>query len=321
MAYLNPRTVAVMRAFLPSILRNPRRRFWCLSSLLLAGMLYHLSLAHYIYLPLPFNHSPDTDIWPVRAPAQAHLSELRAVSATALPSVDQNLSGLAYQPETQTLLAVQNRPTTLLRLLPSGRVLSTHALDGISDTEGIAYLGHGQIALVSEKHNQIVLARLPGGDEPISLHRAPTLQLPTGMFQNAGLEGITYVPQLDALFVVSEHSPRSIFRVDGICPQANACSFERARITDLSHWLEEAEFAKDLASVEYDPQRRSLVFLSEASGLLFELDLQGRPLGVRTFGEYADDPDMPQPEGLAFGPGRTLYVVSEPNLLFTFKPR
>lgn len=123
------------------------------------------------------------------------------------------------------------------------------------------------------------------------------------------------------MFVVSEHSPRGIFRIDGVCPQAGACSFQQARITDLSHWLDDAEFAKDLASVEYDPVRQGLVFLSEASGLLFEVDLQGRPLGVRTFGEYADDPELPQPEGLAFGPGHTLYVVSEPNLLFTFGKR
>lgn len=321
MAHLNPKVIAVMSFFSLSRLWEARWHRWCLSSLLLAGILYHLSVEHYIYLPLPFNHSPDEEIWPLQIRKQAHLSDFRVHSVKALPSVEKNLSGLAYQPEAGVLLAVQNRPTTLIRMLPSGRILSTHELQGISDTEGIAYLGHGQIALLSEKHNQIVLTRLPGGDDPIKLHDAPTLQMPEGMFENAGLEGITYVPHLDALFVVNEHSPRRIFRVDGICPKANACSFQHARITDLGHWLDEAEFAKDLASVEYDPQRRSLVFLSEASGLLFEVDLNGRPLGVRTFGEYDDDPDIPQPEGLAFGPNRTLYIVSEPNLLITLKKR
>lgn len=307
----------------------PRReshwRIWCLSCvLLLAGLVYYVSLTHYVFLPLPFNHSPDPDVWPVQAPRQAHLNDFQLTSVTAIPSMDRNLSGLAYQADAGALLAVQNRPATLTRMRTSGQVLSTHKLRDISDVEGIAYLRQGWIALLSEKDSQIVLTQLPQGDDdaPLELDNAPRLQLPERMFENAGPEGITYVPHLDALFVVMEHSPRDIFRIDGVCPQGAGCSFEHARITDLGHWLEDAEFAKDLASVEYDPARRSLVFLSEASNLLFELDLQGRPLAVRAFGDLADDPDMPQPEGLAFAPDDgMMFIVSEPNLLFTFQRR
>ena len=64
-----------------------------------------------------------------------------------------------------------------------------------------------------------------------------------------------------------------------------------------------------------------LLALSDESGLILELDVNGRPLSTMSLskGRQGLQKTVPQAEGIAMDDDGTLYLVSEPNLFYVFK--
>jgi uncharacterized protein YjiK len=244
--------------------------------------------------------------------------------------IDRNLSGLAFDAERQRLIAVINRPATLLTLDLDGRVTGRHRLRNASDVEGVAFLGGGRVALVEEGSQRILLATLPrdGKDADLDLRDAPSLRLDLGagtvpadadgakapgQRRNQGLEGIGYDLERDQLYVVKEHSPRALYRITGWGRPAQDAPAAFA-VEDLSAWLRQSVGATDLSSIEVDPDTGHLLLLSDESQSLVELDRRGARVGGTSL------EGVPQAEGVALGSDGTLYIVSEPNLFYRLRP-
>ncbi|MBP6862759.1 MAG: SdiA-regulated domain-containing protein [Neisseriaceae bacterium] len=238
--------------------------------------------------------------------------------AKPLVGVNQNLSGLTYMPEYDQLVAVVNRPGTLLVLQTDGEVLRRHPLTGVSDTEGVAYLGDGRVVVLQEKKRTIAVLTLPERDgEGIIADKAQMYPLPMAKQRNSGPEGIGYDAQTDTLYVVKEKAPTGLYSIQGIGRGTPIVH------RDLSHLLAATGFATDLSSVEFDPVGRRLLLLSDEAQALFTLSLEGELLQSRSLwpsvgGGFALP--MPQPEGVAIGANNHVYVVSEPNLFSVLAP-
>lgn len=235
-----------------------------------------------------------------------------------IPEIDKNLSGLAYMPEHDQLVAVVNRPGTLLVLSTEGKLLRRHPLTGVSDTEGVAYLGQNKVAVMQEKKRTIAVLTLPSQDGVgIVADKAQMYPLPMPKQRNSGPEGIGYDAETDTLYVVKEKDPTGLYAVQGVGRGGPIVH------TDLSHLLAQARFATDLSSVEFDPVGQRLLLLSDEAQALFTLSLDGKVLQRKSLwpskGSGFELP-MPQPEGVAIGANGFVYVVSEPNLFSVLGP-
>ena len=62
-----------------------------------------------------------------------------------LTDIADDASGLTYNADTHTLFAVVNSPALLFELSLAGEVLRQIPLQGFDDTEGLSYLGDGQL--------------------------------------------------------------------------------------------------------------------------------------------------------------------------------
>ena len=80
-------------------------------------------------------------------------------------------------------------------------------------------------------------------------------------------------------------------------------------------------FVRDLSSLQYDERSGHLLVLSDESGLILELDVDGRPLSTLSLnkGRQGLHKSVPQAEGMAMDDDGTLYLVSEPNLFYVFR--
>ena len=247
-----------------------------------------------------------------------NLTDYRLTYSRSISQIDDNLSGLSYWDDRDQLLAVLNRSPTILTLDMEGHITAQYPLDGISDTEGIAYLGNGQIALSDEKHGQIVLAQLPELPSTIDLTHAPKFSLGPADTNNSGLEGLEYDRTHDRLYAVKEHSPKAIFRITGLCANKLSCSFDDTHVEDLSHWLRSVGFIHDFSSVMIEPIRGHVILLSEQNQSLLELDNTGEPRSYRPLNLLPEDQNIPQAEGVTLDSMGNLYLVSEPNLFYIF---
>jgi uncharacterized protein YjiK len=250
------------------------------------------------------------------------------IDARAVTGVDRNLSGLAFNNDRQQLIAVINRPATLLTMDLEGRVLHRHRLRNATDVEAVAYLGNNRIALTEEGRSRIIVATLPSANNiEMDLRSANSIELDLGLRdadgsdnRNAGFEGLGYDQKRDYLYVVKEHSPRGMYRISGIGNQIETGQM-KVRVENLGSWLDKSSIGTDLSSVDVNDANGHVLLLSEESQSIVELDKSGVFANSMQINDVKGNRGgVPQAEGLALGQNGTLYMISEPNLFYRMTP-
>ena len=173
-------------------------------------------------------------------------------------------SGLTYDPLQKRLWTVVNKPTTLIALSTDGQVVATYPVKGMSDIDGVAWLGGNKLALVNGRRNRVVITEVPTTPQVLDVTRAFALVLrfTEGEDANYGFNGLGYDLKRDRLYLSKEHSPRALYRISGL-NNLQASDSRGLRIENISHWLNDVPFATDLSSVEVDPASGRVYLLCE----------------------------------------------------------
>lgn len=227
-----------------------------------------------------------------------------------------NASGLTWNEETETLFLILNDPPRIKELNRDGDILRAIRLDGFEDTEDLVHLGGTRFAVVEEQRRTLALINID--DETFSVDYAgvtPHLIEPeeTG---NNGLEGLTYDPRNEDFYAVREKRPRRIYRF------SLAEAPELARLTHPWDAQRYGNGLRDLSAIHFDSASGRLLLLSDESKGLLEVDGRGQVLSRMRLlaGEHGLPHDIPQAEGVTMDKHKTLFICSEPNLLYIFAP-
>lgn len=242
------------------------------------------------------------------------------IDAKPVVGIDRNLSAITYDSDQDRLLAVINGgPTELVVLSKRGELLERYPLHGFGDIEGVTYIGHGRVAVSDERAQQISIFQLPAQPRVVDISEARYFSLGINLNGNKGFEGVTYDAAGDRLFIVKERDPRQLYEVRGV-----AASLEgrmQLAIHDRSAWIADQVFATDLSDIHFDAQTGHLILLSDESRLLMELSGEGEMISYRSLNGMFSDVrhSAPHPEGVTIDNDGILYVVSEPNLFYSFQ--
>lgn len=234
--------------------------------------------------------------------------------------IEGNFSGLTYDPLQKRLWAVLNKPATLVALSTDGELLASYPLKGISDVNGIAWVGGNRIAMVNGKRNRVVITEIPPTPQPLDVTRSFSLILRFGENEdsNYGFDGLGYDLKRDRLYIAKEHSPRALYRISGL-NNLQSPESRGLRIENFSYWLDDIPFATDLSSVEVDSASGRVFLLSEESQMIVQLDGDsGEGRGMLSLSPKGGKP-MPRPEGVATDDMGNIYIVSEPNLFYRLR--
>jgi uncharacterized protein YjiK len=296
--------------------RSPRLRFISLGVTLLVA----LGAALHNHLPQRLYYGASTAraeaAWADRS---VWLPQYRSMSpAVVVEGVQDNLSGLTYDPRRDRLWAVTNDPAALLLLSKSGRVEGRYELEGFHDVEAVSWIDADLLLLAEERRGTQVLVEIPATIGPIPRAQARVLAFHAPSDENDGFEGSAYDVAGDTLFVVKERNPKRLLEYPQL--RATLARGELPTPIDRSGWLFPQVFAHDLSSIDFDPKSGHLLLLSDKSKRLFELGQQGALISFRslTRRDHAIGIDIPQAEGVALDAAGTLYIVSEPNLFYRF---
>lgn len=264
--------------------------------------------------------------WHGRVGGAAVASQLPIYQATieqrVVAGIDDNLSGLTYNPRTRSLFGVINRPPAVVELSTNGRLLRKMALSGAKDPEGIAHIRDDWFAIADERSNRIHWVQIGPDQSDISLHNGTSLQLDKPAIKNFGIEGLGWDSQRQQLFAVTEKWPMQVLVVDGpvLRPGEHVV---QTQVQSLQIQDTAGLPTTDLASIEVDPRSGNLLLLGEESSVLYEYTRAGELLGVMPLwsGMSGLTNTIGQPEGVAIDDEGTLYIVSEPNLFYRFEKR
>ena len=248
------------------------------------------------------------------------LSAYRAdIENLAIGGLKDNVSGLAYSPETGTLFAVINRQPEVAELSLDGRLLRRIPIEGGNDPEDIAHVEGNRFIIVEEGDQSLHWVTIGPETRSIAFGDGPHLRLNFGAYDNMGFEGVSWDKENGRLFVVQEMLPLRVLTIDGLESSIRSNTLD----LDVQEWQSadlSGFFSKDLSAVSVQPTG-NLLLLSHMSSMLVEYAPDGRALGMLALrqGMGGLDKTVAQAEGVTVGPDGTIYVVAEPNLFYRFK--
>jgi uncharacterized protein YjiK len=303
------------------VLRKPKRRHGLriVISVLLLGVLGTISSRFYWHQQL--FHSV-AQIW--RGGSQATGLWLPGfvpdVVAKPVEGIEEDISGITYDYDHDRLLTITNGGLMqIVALDRAGNVLERYLLEGFDDTEGLAYMGNGRVVVTEEGDQRLTFIQLPEKSATIRKGADPFITVGINLStNNKGFEGVTYDPVTDRLFVIKERDPRQLYEIDGVSKSLNGNL--SINLIDRTDWVNHEFFGRDIADAYYDPGTGHLIMLSEQSKLLIELDKEGRFVSYKSLLEGVKDffSSKSHPEGVTMDAQGHLYVVSEPNLFYSF---
>jgi uncharacterized protein YjiK len=240
------------------------------------------------------------------------------IEAKPVAGIEKNLSGLAFDPDRDLLWAVSNRPCVLLALNRSGEVMTRYQLEGFQDVEAVCYAGQGLLIVAEERRRNLVMIPVPQNGQSLRRDDFPFFTFQIGPADNRGFEGLGYDLKGNRLFLTKEQRPPEVFEITGV--QNSMEGKLSLKVHDIIDQDKFRAFASDLSSVEYDPRTGHLLLLSEQSKMLWEMSAQGKMIGLLPLvsGSAGLEHSIPHPEGVALDSQGRIYMVSEPNLFYSF---
>lgn len=238
-----------------------------------------------------------------------------------LPEVGGNLSGITYNPDSDSYFLIQNNSGTIFEYKadfskPVRTIRVTNLLD--DDTEDIVYLGKNEYAISTES-NHVLIVKINETQTTLDARESredvQLMQLPAPSKNNMGLEGVCYSKNHNLLFAVQEKKPKRIFewsrpahRNDILDSSALGLRepFDTERL--LKHVM------SDLSACVYDDKNDHLVLLSHESSRVMRLNRKGEIISTLDLPAVAS-----QYEGITFAKDGKLIVVSEPNVVMILK--
>lgn len=241
-------------------------------------------------------------------------------NATSVNLLAQEASAVTYDKDTDTLFVVGDGSTAVVQVSKTGELINSMTLaedparpQGTSfyDTEGIAYLGGGQFALVEERYRQVSRITYTAGTT-IGTADARTVKLGTTI-GNIGLEGMGYDPETGMFVLAKEVDPLGVF-LTGIDFDAGAATNGSATTENSVNLFDPAKaglstfndvFALSNVLPVSAPDYGELLLLSAPDGMLVKLDRSGKLQSRLNVGAAA------QNEGLTVDSDYTVYTVNE----------
>jgi uncharacterized protein YjiK len=223
-------------------------------------------------------------------------------------------SDLDYDAASKTLYSVMGKNAFLVELSLTGDVLRKIPLIGWSNPEGVLVLGNGLIAIVDERQHLMTMVNVTPQTKSLNIADFPKYDLGPSADQNKAFEGVTWDARHQQI-LLGEERPPALFswKSDGSAVLKG----------DKQRLVNDNLIVRNLSALYADQKTGHLLVLSAESHLLLELDEKGNKVSfmalVRGFNGLSQT--IPRAEGVTMDENGTIYMVSEPNLFYTFKKK
>ncbi len=234
-------------------------------------------------------------------------------SSFDIPGLKREASAITFNPTTDTLLVVADEPAAIVEFTTEGALLRKVKLKGFKDTEGLCHLAGHQYAVAEERRKRITVIDLPPGQKRIKGGGA-RIDLDIKTVRNKGLEGVSYDAQTDTLYVAREGKPVTVFRLHPFLgrgkPKVKALALDLSALRDLS-------------DLYFDPTGPWLWALSDESRAILVFNMHAERIAEFSLekGSLGLPESIPQAEGITRDSLGRLYVCTEPDTVYRFKPK
>lgn len=259
-------------------------------------------------------------------PHETHSHNLKdyqvEIDGLVIPEL-KNASGFTHNAKTNTLFTVLNQESQIVELDLNGQVIRKIHVTGVDDMEGITHIADNRYVIADERDNRLILVIIEDDSVDIDVRNAPKLKLSINPSGNKNFEGVSWDDNHQRLLVVKERDPKYVMSVTGFFEAeiGKPLNIEIKRIEAFETAIKWA--MRDLSSIAYDNGTGHLLLLSDESRLIKEYSEDGKAIGALALwkGFHGLKEHVPQAEGITVGSDGRIYIMSEPNLFYSFKPQ
>lgn len=223
-------------------------------------------------------------------------------------------SDLSYDASSKTLYSVMGKNAFLAELSLTGEVLRKIPLVGWSNPEGLAVMGNGLIAIVDERQHLMTMVTVKPDTKTLNIADFPKYDLGASADQNKAFEGVAWDPHNQRILLGEERPPALYsWKSDG----SALLKGDKLKVVNDNLIM------RNLSALDVDEKTGHLLALSAESHLLLELDEKGNEVSFMALvqGLNGLKHTIPRAEGVTMDDDGTIYMVSEPNLFYSFKKK
>jgi uncharacterized protein YjiK len=223
------------------------------------------------------------------------------------------LSGLTYSPESDTLFTVTGKFPQLIELTLDGQVLRRIDLHGFANPEGVEMLSGGRLAIIDERKRTLTTFKLGALTRSLEFADLASFDLGFADAGNKGFEGIAWDSRNERVLLGKERGPLGLFSLPFPGEDGATGALQPMSSGHL--------FLRDISSLSYDARTGHALVLSDESRLLLELDEKGEPVSFISLARGMNGlrGGIKQAEGVTMDAAGNIYIVSEPNLLYVLR--
>gem|GEM_PF-3199967 len=253
-------------------------------------------------------------------PCAIDLSQYSLCYTNVVTSVPDDFSGMTYNFDSETFYAVENDKSKVFELDTDGNIIRNITLVGYGDVEGIAYLGNNDFVVVEERLRRIVFINIPPGGSDIS-RSYPGFNgyievTGHGSGSNDGLEGITYSPVDDLLYIAKEKTDMAIFAIQNPASKKGTTinPNQPFDLVNKANSYPGSGGFTDIAGLSFT-DKGTLLLLSEEGNSLVEVDpFNGNLISSMSM----SDANTANVEGVTYISPGELVFASEPNEFYRY---
>ena len=226
---------------------------------------------------------------------------------------EDEVSGLTYSAESDTLFTVTGKYPQLIELTLDGQVLRRIDLHGFANPEGVEMLSDGRLAIIDERRRTLTTFKLGALTRSLEFAELASFDLGFADAGNKGFEGIAWDSRNERVLLGKERGPLGLFSLPFPGEDGAAGTLEPLSSGHL--------FLRDISSLTYDARTGHALVLSDESRLLLEIDEQGEPVSFISLarGMNGLHQGIGQAEGVTMDAVGNIYIVSEPNLFYVLR--
>lgn len=230
-----------------------------------------------------------------------------------------NLSGLTYNPTSNTLYTITNKRPEIIELSLDGDIIRRIDASLFKDPEGIEYIENNTYVVADEVAQRISLIDITDTTQSIDSLKS-TLSIGIEFIKNKSFEGIVYNPFAKQLLIAKERNPIRLYKVEGFYRDEALTSSPMLTINHQESMIDNL-FVTDISGLEIDKKTQHYLVLSHESKILLEVNEAGNVISSLSLnkGQHGLLNGIPQAEGVAIDAEGTIYIVSEPNLFYKFQ--
>ncbi|MBP8203020.1 MAG: SdiA-regulated domain-containing protein [Pseudomonas sp.] len=226
---------------------------------------------------------------------------------------DDEVSGLTYSAASDTLFTVTGKAPQLIELTLDGQVMRRIDLQGFANPEGVEMLSDGHMAIIDERKRTLTTFKLNTLTRHIDFTEQPSVDLGFVDAGNKGFEGIGWDSRKKRVLLGKERDPLGLYSLPFPGVEGGAATLQPINAAHL--------FLRDISSLSYDARTGHVLVLSDESRLLIEVSEQGEVVSFISLalGTNGLRRSINQAEGVTIDAAGTIYIVSEPNLLYVLR--